>query len=165
MPELFCRDELASKGIAMGSLSDWQAIHGRCSEAEAPIRLKPLPSNQKAQLNARLEERNPNFGNKEVRCGERGWLKTETLEGWFKRFGRPISSDSDVRRLAGTLLNPAPDLYGTRRLERMKASRQRQKFAERAQQALELFSREDGSEHHFAGVTPAAGAARSFVTR
>ncbi|CAE8729890.1 unnamed protein product, partial [Polarella glacialis] len=129
---MMCRDELAAKGIAMNTIADWQKVHGRCPTPEAPVRLLPAASGLKAKASARVEEKSPNFGRQGLRCGQAGWLQTESLEGWFKRFGKPIATDSDVRRLAGSLMRPPLDLSGDRKLDRMRHQPWRKRNAKKA---------------------------------
>eukprot|EP00406_Dinophysis_acuminata_P069994 CAMPEP_0179272136 /NCGR_PEP_ID=MMETSP0797-20121207/32338_1 /TAXON_ID=47934 /ORGANISM="Dinophysis acuminata, Strain DAEP01" /LENGTH=121 /DNA_ID=CAMNT_0020980515 /DNA_START=69 /DNA_END=430 /DNA_ORIENTATION=+ len=119
---MMCRDELQARGIALDTLSDWHGIHGRCKTPERPIRLVPLRSGQVANSHVRVERRNKDFGQHGVSCGEKGWLQTETLDGWFERYGRPIAQDSDVQRLRAALLQPALDLSAQRKVDQLQRS-------------------------------------------
>merc|ERR1712060_814680 len=82
-----------------------------------------MGSQRRAAAHLRLEAPNRKFGRRGLRCGEQGFLSTETLQSWFQRFGRPISADSDVKKYGAALLQRhAPDLRTDRKREHLASS-------------------------------------------
>mmetsp|Transcript_73355 Transcript_73355/g.132093 ORF Transcript_73355/g.132093 Transcript_73355/m.132093 type:complete len:181 (+) Transcript_73355:45-587(+) len=141
---LMCRDELEREGIPMGTLRDWHTIHsisrpessqGQAGKpgsgkpgANSPIRMDPSPSRRRDQAHKWVEHPNRTFGGAGLHLGQRGFLRVDTMNDWFKEFGRPIAIDTDVRRYAGALLRPAPKLFGDRKVAHLTRSLSRRRL-------------------------------------
>mmetsp|Transcript_107324 Transcript_107324/g.302026 ORF Transcript_107324/g.302026 Transcript_107324/m.302026 type:complete len:151 (-) Transcript_107324:196-648(-) len=112
MPALWlCRSQLEKQGIPMNNLADWHNEALRAQKAKvttSPVHIVPSPSRRKCAAHLWVEKPNADFGNVDFQIGERGWLTTETLDDWFRQFGRPIAKDRDVKKFA-VALRPAPD--------------------------------------------------------
>eukprot|EP00931_Biecheleriopsis_adriatica_P023336 TRINITY_DN14760_c0_g1_i1.p1 TRINITY_DN14760_c0_g1~~TRINITY_DN14760_c0_g1_i1.p1 ORF type:complete len:205 (-),score=36.45 TRINITY_DN14760_c0_g1_i1:13-627(-) len=156
---LMCRDELEERNIPMRTVNDWMAVHhlGRSQSevitrptssssapgamvttANSPIRLQRSSSRRRSQTHKLVEFPNPKFGTEGLTCGEKGYLRADSLDNWFKEFGRPIAINMDVKRYAGALLQKAKDMSGDRRVKAITQSPARRRIERKAAEAKQL---------------------------
>merc|ERR1719174_190733 len=111
----------------MGSMSDWQAIYGRSAGIHGPVRFCRSPTSMRSRSHERVERSNPDFGKPGFRCGDAGWLQTETLDDWFKRFGGPITPVAAVKAKSRALLRGKMNLDGDRKVAKLSTAIWRQR--------------------------------------